>query len=188
MILTLEFPISDLKLARPFQDWQPSSFARGLQLLVKACTCFLPSLGWSMVLLGVFMQLGDGVAPMAHMRRRWTHWSYHLGHPGSPQAQSLKRHFTLAHTLAQVDRHFGPWQLATGFHRRWFTEPGRSPLDLESLWYSLSGDSVKGMTWMEWSLHLNESKFVMVPDCHRAGVLLPPLVSKARGQFVRLRI
>ena len=124
-----------------------------------------------MVLLGVFMQLGDGVAPMAHMRRRWTHWSYHLGHPGSPQAQSMKRHFTLAHTLAQVDRHFGPWQLATGFHRRWFTEAGRSPLDLESLWYSLSGDSVKGMTWMEWSLHLHESKFVMVPDCHRAGVL-----------------
>ncbi|CAK9091621.1 Two pore calcium channel protein 1B [Durusdinium trenchii] len=31
---------------------------KGLQLLVKACTCFLPSLGWSMVLLVVFMSIG----------------------------------------------------------------------------------------------------------------------------------
>ncbi|CAK9013229.1 unnamed protein product [Durusdinium trenchii] len=31
---------------------------RGLNLLVKACQCFLPSLGWSMVLLVVFMSMG----------------------------------------------------------------------------------------------------------------------------------
>eukprot|EP00435_Cladocopium_sp_Y103_P054949 s1214_g18.t1 len=31
---------------------------RGLNLLVKACQCFLPSLGWSMVLLFVFMSMG----------------------------------------------------------------------------------------------------------------------------------
>jgi len=33
-------------------------FFRGLQLLVKACYCFLPSLGWSMTLLAVFMSIG----------------------------------------------------------------------------------------------------------------------------------
>ncbi|CAJ1380160.1 unnamed protein product [Effrenium voratum] len=32
---------------------------RGLNLLVKACQCFLPSLGWSMVLLLVFMSMGS---------------------------------------------------------------------------------------------------------------------------------
>jgi len=31
---------------------------RGLNLLVKACQCFLPSLGWAMVLLVVFMCMG----------------------------------------------------------------------------------------------------------------------------------
>jgi len=31
---------------------------RGLNLLVKACQCFLPSLGWSLVLLSVFMSMG----------------------------------------------------------------------------------------------------------------------------------
>lgn len=31
---------------------------RGLRLLVKACQCFLPSLCWSMVLLGVLMSIG----------------------------------------------------------------------------------------------------------------------------------
>lgn len=31
---------------------------RGLNLLVKACQCFLPSLGWAMVLLFVFMSMG----------------------------------------------------------------------------------------------------------------------------------
>jgi len=32
---------------------------RGLRLLVKACQCFLPSLCWSMVLLGVLMSMGS---------------------------------------------------------------------------------------------------------------------------------
>ncbi|CAJ1370460.1 unnamed protein product [Effrenium voratum] len=32
---------------------------RGLSLLVKACQCFLPSLAWSMVLLGVFMSMAS---------------------------------------------------------------------------------------------------------------------------------
>ncbi|CAJ1413752.1 unnamed protein product, partial [Effrenium voratum] len=33
-------------------------FFRGLRVLVQACQCFLPSLCWSMVLLGVFMTMG----------------------------------------------------------------------------------------------------------------------------------
>ena len=40
-----------------FSPLHPRNLVTGLQLLVKACTCFLPSLGWSMVLLGVFMHL-----------------------------------------------------------------------------------------------------------------------------------
>jgi len=41
-----------IRLVRTFR------FFRGLRMLVKACYCFLPSLGWSMVLLVVFMWMG----------------------------------------------------------------------------------------------------------------------------------
>ncbi|CAJ1382280.1 unnamed protein product [Effrenium voratum] len=41
-----------LRLLRSFR------FVRGLRLLVQACQCFLPSLCWAMVLLGVFMSVG----------------------------------------------------------------------------------------------------------------------------------
>jgi len=41
-----------IRLARTFKLF------RGLQLLVKACFCFLPSLGWSMALLAIFMSIG----------------------------------------------------------------------------------------------------------------------------------
>mmetsp|Transcript_11592 Transcript_11592/g.27785 ORF Transcript_11592/g.27785 Transcript_11592/m.27785 type:complete len:535 (+) Transcript_11592:77-1681(+) len=44
--------IRAIRLVRTFR------FFRGLRLLVKACYCFLPSLGWSMLLLLVFMWMG----------------------------------------------------------------------------------------------------------------------------------
>eukprot|EP00913_Durusdinium_trenchii_P006637 g6236.t1 len=51
---------------------------RGLNLLVKACQCFLPSLGWSMVLLVVFMSMGTLI--MGNLLR--------LGAVGPPQGGS----------------------------------------------------------------------------------------------------
>eukprot|EP00434_Breviolum_minutum_P021164 symbB.v1.2.018673.t1/scaffold1455.1/size117749/9 len=47
-----------LKAFRAIRMVRTFRLFKGLQLLVKACTCFLPSLGWSMVLLGVFMSIG----------------------------------------------------------------------------------------------------------------------------------
>lgn len=50
--------IRTLKAFRAIRMVRTFRLFKGLQLLVKACTCFLPSLGWSMVLLGVFMSIG----------------------------------------------------------------------------------------------------------------------------------
>ena len=47
-----------LKCVRAIRLVRTFRFFRGLRLLVKACYCFLPSLGWSMVLLLVFMWMG----------------------------------------------------------------------------------------------------------------------------------
>jgi len=44
--------LRSLRMLRSFR------FVRGLRLLVMACQCFLPSLCWSMVLLGIFMSMG----------------------------------------------------------------------------------------------------------------------------------
>ncbi|CAE7218000.1 unnamed protein product [Symbiodinium natans] len=47
-----------LKALRAIRMVRTLRLFTGLRLLVKACQCFLPSLGWSMVLLGVFMTMG----------------------------------------------------------------------------------------------------------------------------------
>lgn len=47
-----------LKALRAIRMVRTLRLFTGLRLLVKACQCFLPSLGWSMVLLGVFMSMG----------------------------------------------------------------------------------------------------------------------------------
>ncbi|CAJ1382276.1 unnamed protein product [Effrenium voratum] len=47
-----------LKALRAIRMVRTLRLFRGLRVLVKACQCFLPSLGWSMVLLGVFMSMG----------------------------------------------------------------------------------------------------------------------------------
>jgi len=47
-----------LKSLRAFRMMRSFRLFRGLRLLVKACQCFLPSLCWAMVLLGVFMTMG----------------------------------------------------------------------------------------------------------------------------------
>ncbi|CAJ1335645.1 unnamed protein product, partial [Effrenium voratum] len=46
-----------LKALRAIRMVRTFRIFRGLQLLVQACTCFLPSLGWSMALLTVFMSI-----------------------------------------------------------------------------------------------------------------------------------
>ncbi|CAJ1460073.1 unnamed protein product [Effrenium voratum] len=47
-----------LKSLRAVRLVRSLRFFSGLRVLVKACTCFLPSLCWSMVLLGIFMIMG----------------------------------------------------------------------------------------------------------------------------------
>eukprot|EP00435_Cladocopium_sp_Y103_P025062 s212_g6.t1 len=47
-----------LKSLRAIRMVRSLRFFRGLRVLVRACQCFLPSLCWSMVLLGVFMTMG----------------------------------------------------------------------------------------------------------------------------------
>eukprot|EP00435_Cladocopium_sp_Y103_P023397 s667_g5.t1 len=47
-----------LKSLRAIRMMRSFRLFRGLRLLVKACQCFLPSLCWAMVLLGVFMTMG----------------------------------------------------------------------------------------------------------------------------------
>ncbi|CAK9084754.1 Ankyrin repeat domain-containing protein 17 [Durusdinium trenchii] len=47
-----------LKSLRAIRMARSLRFLRGLRLLVKACQCFLPSLCWSMVLLGLMMTIG----------------------------------------------------------------------------------------------------------------------------------
>ncbi|CAJ1365833.1 unnamed protein product [Effrenium voratum] len=47
-----------LKSLRAIRMVRSLRFFRGLRVLVQACQCFLPSLCWSMVLLGVFMTMG----------------------------------------------------------------------------------------------------------------------------------
>ncbi|CAE7873834.1 CYTH1 [Symbiodinium necroappetens] len=47
-----------LKALRAFRMMRSFRLFRGLRVLVKACQCFLPSLFWSMVLLGVLMSMG----------------------------------------------------------------------------------------------------------------------------------
>ncbi|CAE7226035.1 Cacna1i [Symbiodinium sp. CCMP2592] len=47
-----------LKSLRAIRIVRSLRLFQGLRVLVKACTCFLPSLCWSMVLLGIFMCLG----------------------------------------------------------------------------------------------------------------------------------
>ncbi|CAE7030203.1 Cacna1i [Symbiodinium natans] len=47
-----------LKSLRAIRIVRSLRLFRGLRVLVRACTCFLPSLCWSMVLLGIFMCLG----------------------------------------------------------------------------------------------------------------------------------
>mmetsp|Transcript_30990 Transcript_30990/g.69764 ORF Transcript_30990/g.69764 Transcript_30990/m.69764 type:complete len:620 (-) Transcript_30990:138-1997(-) len=55
MILRLMRALKSLRAIRVVRSLRLFS---GLRVLVKACTCFLPSLCWSMVLLGIFMCLG----------------------------------------------------------------------------------------------------------------------------------
>ncbi|CAE7665902.1 Cacna1i, partial [Symbiodinium sp. CCMP2456] len=47
-----------LKSLRAIRIVRSLRLFQGLRVLVRACTCFLPSLCWSMVLLGIFMCLG----------------------------------------------------------------------------------------------------------------------------------
>lgn len=47
-----------LKSLRAVRMVRSLRFFRGLRLLVKACQCFLPSLCWAMVLLGIMMTMG----------------------------------------------------------------------------------------------------------------------------------
>ena len=47
-----------LKAFRAMRMVRTLRLFKGLRLLVKACQCFLPSLGWAMVLLTVFMSMG----------------------------------------------------------------------------------------------------------------------------------
>ncbi|CAK9022309.1 unnamed protein product [Durusdinium trenchii] len=47
-----------LKAFRAIRMVRTLRLFKGLRLLVKACQCFLPSLGWAMVLLGIFMSMG----------------------------------------------------------------------------------------------------------------------------------
>ncbi|CAK9060068.1 Voltage-dependent T-type calcium channel subunit alpha-1I (CaVT.3) (Voltage-gated calcium channel subunit alpha Cav3.3) [Durusdinium trenchii] len=47
-----------LKALRAIRVVRSLRFFGGLRVLVKACTCFLPSLCWAMVLLGIFMSMG----------------------------------------------------------------------------------------------------------------------------------
>ncbi|CAE7945304.1 Scn11a, partial [Symbiodinium sp. KB8] len=48
-----------LKSMRAIRMVRSFRFFRGLRVLVKACQCFLPSLCWSMVLLGLLMSMGS---------------------------------------------------------------------------------------------------------------------------------
>jgi len=47
-----------LKSLRAVRMVRSLRFFRGLRLLIKACQCFLPSLCWAMVLLGIMMTMG----------------------------------------------------------------------------------------------------------------------------------
>lgn len=47
-----------LKSLRAIRMVRSLRFFQGLRVLVKACQCFLPSLCWAMVLLGIFMAMG----------------------------------------------------------------------------------------------------------------------------------
>eukprot|EP00435_Cladocopium_sp_Y103_P047346 s667_g13.t2 len=47
-----------LKSLRAIRMVRSLRFFQGLRVLVKACQCFLPSLCWAMVLLGIFMSMG----------------------------------------------------------------------------------------------------------------------------------
>ena len=47
-----------LKSIRAIRMLRTFRFLKGLRFLVKACYCFLPSLGWSMLLLLVFICMG----------------------------------------------------------------------------------------------------------------------------------
>lgn len=47
-----------VKLVRAFRIVRALRLFRGLRLLIKACSSFLPSLCWSMALLGLFMMMG----------------------------------------------------------------------------------------------------------------------------------
>lgn len=55
MLLRLMRAMKSLRAIRMVRSLR---FFRGLRVLVKACQCFLPSLCWSMVLLGIFMSMG----------------------------------------------------------------------------------------------------------------------------------
>lgn len=55
--------LRSMRMVRTFRLFQ------GLRLLVQACTSFLPSLGWSMVLLGVFMMMGALI--MGNLLQDW---------------------------------------------------------------------------------------------------------------------
>ena len=55
MLLRLMRALKSLRAIRMVRSLR---FFRGLRVLVKACQCFLPSLCWSMVLLGIFMSMG----------------------------------------------------------------------------------------------------------------------------------
>ncbi|CAJ1366565.1 unnamed protein product, partial [Effrenium voratum] len=47
-----------LKSLRAIRMVRSLRFFQGLRVLVRACQCFLPSLCWAMVLLGIFMAMG----------------------------------------------------------------------------------------------------------------------------------
>jgi len=76
-----------VKLVRAFRIVRALRLFRGLRLLIKACSSFLPSLCWSMLLLGLFMMMGalfmgnllqdyilDPDAPFDNRRWMWLHY------------------------------------------------------------------------------------------------------------------